>query len=132
MRTPDPVTLACLALTVAAAAHAERPTELELGSCVSGSPPLRVPLATERAALDAGDRATFQDAALARYPLYQRGGWMPEQVLLFRRDGHWQYAVLTATGTAGPCLSAVFAADRFAFTSRWLAKYRPRAVEAAD
>jgi hypothetical protein len=105
--------------------------ELELPSCVSGSPPLRVSAAAERTDLDAPDRRQFQAAAQARYPLYQRGGLVPTQVMLVRRGRHWQYVALHR-GPSGLCFSAVFAADRFDFTPGWLAKYRPRAPALDD
>jgi hypothetical protein len=103
------------------------PGDLELSSCVSGSPPLRVARNAERATLDATDRQQFQRAAQARYPLYQRGGLMPTQVLLLHRGGQWQYVTLWAGGPSGLCFSAVFAAEHFDFTQRWIARYRPRA-----
>ena len=53
--------------------------ELEMPSCVSGSPPLRVSASAERATLDRTDRGRFHEAAQARYPLYQRGGFVPAQ-----------------------------------------------------
>lgn len=106
--------------------------ELELPSCVAGSPPLRVPVASERAELDAADRRRFDDAAQARYPIYQRGGMASARVLILRRHGQWQYLSLAPGGPAGPCVSAVFAADRFDFTPAWLGKYRPRAAVLGD
>jgi hypothetical protein len=118
-------------LTWAAPAPAQPDTplgdDLELASCVSGSPPLRVSRSAERAVLDAADRKRFQAAAQARYPLYQRSAVMPEQVLMLRRGGQWQYVTLWADGASGVCFSAVFAAERFDFTQRWIARYQPRA-----
>lgn len=105
--------------------------EWELPSCVAGSPPLRLPAATERAVLQPADRLQFEQAAAERYPLYQRGGLVATQVLLLRRGRHWQYATLIKQGER-LCLSAVFAADRFAFTPAWLARYQPRAAGLAD
>jgi hypothetical protein len=105
--------------------------ELELPSCVRGSPPLALPASAERAVLDGADRRHFEQAAQARYPLYQQGGLVSTQVLLLRRGRHWQYATLAHDGSR-LCLSAVFAADRFSFTPAWLGKYQPRAAEAAD
>jgi hypothetical protein len=119
-------------LTWASWAPAQPVAEMELPSCVSGSPPLRVPATAERAMLDASDRSRFQEAAQARYPLYQRGGLVPNQVLLLRRGGHWQYVTLRHEGRSGLCFSAVFAADRFDVTPGWLARYKPRASEPAD
>lgn len=120
-------------LACASAAMAAPPAaELQLASCVRGSPPLRVAATSERAVLDAGDLLRFQDAAQTRYPLYQRGGLQPAQVLLMRRGGQWQYVTLAAGGPSGICMTAVFAADRFAFTPGWLAKYQPRAAESDD
>ena len=84
----------CASLAWAAAAPAQPAAEQELPSCVSGSPPLRLPATSERAALDATDRKHFQEAAQARYLLYQRGGLLPTQVLLLRRGGQWQYVTL--------------------------------------
>jgi hypothetical protein len=106
--------------------------ELEMPSCVSGSPSLRMAATAERAVLDRGDRNRFHSAAQARYPLYQRGGFVPTQVLMVRRGGHWQYVTLWPQGPNGLCVSAVFAADRFDFTPGWLAKYEPRAGESDD
>jgi len=106
--------------------------DLELVSCVSGSPPLRVARGAERALLDAADRQQFQRAAQARYPLYQRSGLQPAQVLLMHRGGQWQYVTLWAGGPSGLCFSAVFAAERFDFTPAWIARYRPRAGAADD
>ena len=82
--------------------------------------------------IDGADRNLFEQAAQARYPLYQRGGLAPNQVLMLRRGGHWLYVTLWQGGPSGLCFSAVFAADRFDFTSRWLAKYKPRAAEPTD
>jgi hypothetical protein len=107
--------------------------EMSLRSCVHGSPPLKVAVTAEKAQLDGGDRQRFQTAAEARYPLYQRGGLQAAQVLMLRRGGQWQYVTLGQDGrSGGPCVTAVFAADRFAFTPAWLAKYQPRAGEADD
>jgi hypothetical protein len=115
-----------------ALAVAQVPAEHELPSCVTGTPPLRVAPAAERAALDAGDRRRLHEAAQARYPLYQRAGLAPAQVLLLRRGGGWQYVTLWHGGPAGLCFSAVFTAERFDFTSGWIAKYQPRAADPAD
>lgn len=106
--------------------------DLELASCVSGSPPLRVARTAERAVLGAADRQHFQRAAEARYPLYQRSGLVPAQVLMLRRGGQWQYVTLWAEGSAGLCFSAVFAGERFDFTQRWIARYRPQSGPADD
>jgi hypothetical protein len=107
--------------------------EISLRSCVHGSPPLKVPISAEKAQLDAGDRLRFQAAAEARYPLYQRGGLQPAQVLLIRRTGQWLYVTQGQDSrSGGPCVTAVFAADRFDFTPAWLAKYRPRPGETDD
>jgi hypothetical protein len=125
----------CFSLPLAAAVGAAQATpvpEIELPSCVHGSPALRMPATAERAALDAGDRQRFQAAAEARYPLYQRGGVVPAQVLMLRRGGQWQYMTLWNAGRGRLCVSAVFAAERFDFTPGWLAKYRPRAGESDD
>lgn len=120
-------------LAFALPGHTQRAAEMEMPSCVSGSPPLRVPSTIERAVLDAADSTRFHEAALARYPLYQRGGLVPAQVLMIRRGGHWQYVTLSPLGRRGAlCLSAVFAADRFDFTPGWLAKYEPRAGDSDD
>lgn len=107
--------------------------EMSLRSCVAGSPPIKVAVTAEQARLDAGDRQRFQSAAEARYPLYQRGGLQPAQVLMLRRGNQWQYVTLGQDGrSGGPCVTAVFAAERFAFTPAWLAKYQPRAGERDD
>ena len=127
---------ACMAPLIGIAAVApaagQPAVEMELRSCVSGSPALRVPASAERATLDAADRQRFDAAAQARYPLYQRGGFAPYQVLMLRRGGQWLYVTLWRDGRSSPCFSAVFAADRFDFTPGWLAKYRPRAHEPTD
>ena len=127
---------ACMALLsglAAAAPVAGQPAvEMELRSCVSGSPALRVPASAERATLDAADGERFDAAAQARYPLYQRGGLSPSQVLMLRRGTQWLYVTLWRDGRSSPCFSAVFAADRFDFTPGWLAKYQPRAHEPTD
>lgn len=119
-------------LAAATTAGAAPAVEMELHSCVSGSPALRVPASAERATLDAADRQRFEAAAQARYPLYQRGGFRPWQVLLLRRGGKWQYVTLWHDGRSAPCFSAVFAAERFEFTPDWLAKYQPRPHDPAD
>lgn len=119
-------------LAWATLAGAQPLVEHELPSCVTGTPPLRVAVAAERAALDAADRRRLHEAAQARYPLYQRAGLAPAQVLLLRRGGGWQYVTLWHGGPQGLCFSAVFAAERFDFTPGWVAKYRPRAAEPAD
>jgi hypothetical protein len=116
----------------AAVALAQPATEQELPSCVADSPPLRVAMTAERAALDAADRRRLHEAAQARYPLYQRAGLAPAQVLLLRRGGGWQYVALWQGGPAGLCFSAVFAAERFDFTPGWITKYRPRPADPAD
>ena len=119
-------------LLLAAGAAAQPATEMSLRSCVDGSPALKVPVPAERATLDATDRQRFDAAAQARYPLYQRGGFRPWQVLLLRRGGQWQYVTLWHDGRPEPCFAAVFAADRFDFTAEWLAKYRPRPQDPTD
>mgnify|MGYP001403122429 CR=1 FL=1 len=112
---------------------AQRTAEMAMPSCVSGSPPMRVSSTIERAVLDATDSRRFHEAAQARYPLYQRGGLVPAQVLMIRRGEHWQYVTLSPHGRRGGlCLLAVFAADRFDFTPGWLAKYEPRAGDSDD
>ena len=123
---------ATLALWAQPAAPQPGGAELEIPSCVSGSPPLRVPAAAQRALLDAGDRQRFHDAAQARFQLYQRGGLMPSQVLLLRRGGRWQYVTMWHRESTGLCFAAVFAAERFDFTSDWLRKYQPQPAEPAD
>lgn len=115
-----------------AGAHAQPAAEMSLRSCVAGSPALKLPVSAERATLDAADRQRFDAAAQARYPLYQRGGFRPYQVLLLRRGGQWQYVTLWHDGRPEPCFAAVFAADRFDFTAEWLAKYRPRPLDPTD
>lgn len=119
-------------LTATTMVLAQPPAEMELPSCVRGSPPLRLPVAAERATLDSADRQRFQQAAEARYPLYQRGGQVPNQVLMLRRGGHWQYVTLWQAGPHGTCFTAVFAADRFDFTAAWLDRYKPRGAEPED
>lgn len=119
-------------LAWAAGALAQAPGELQMPSCVEGSPPLRVAASAEQARLDAADRKRFHEAAQARYALYQRGGLVPAQVLMLRRGGHWQYVTLWRRGGSGLCFTAVFAADRFDFTPDWLAKYQPRAAGQDD
>lgn len=132
-RLPSAVMLASLAWAAPAPAQPGADAgDLELASCVGGSPPLRVARTAERAVLDAADRRHFQQAAQARYPLYQRSGLMPAQVLLLQRAGQWQYVTLWAEGPSGLCFSAVFAAERFDFTQRWIARYRPQAGAADD
>ncbi len=113
-------------------ALAQAPSEQELSSCVSGSPPLRVSASARRAVLDAADRHRMHQAAQARYPLYQSAPRAPAQVLLMQRGGGWQYVTLWPGGPAGLCFSAVFAAERFDFTPDWVAKYQPRPADLAD
>lgn len=122
---------ATLGATLAVPVRASEP-EMALRSCVPGSPPLVVPARSARAALDDADRAHFHGAAATRYPLYQRGGFVPPAVLLLQRNNQWQYVTLWHDGGAAPCFTAVFAAERFDFTERWLAKYRPREADLAD
>lgn len=119
-------------LALGMSARAQTVGEMSIRSCVEGSPALRVPVSTPRASLDPADRQRFEAAAQARYPLYQRGGVTPWQVLLLRRGSQWQYVTLWNGGRAGPCFAAVFAADRFDFTAEWIAKYQPQAQGAAD
>jgi hypothetical protein len=116
----------------AAAALAQPAAEMELQSCVSGSPPMRVSSASERAALDGPDRRRFHEAAQARYPLYQRGGFAPSEVLMLHNGRRWQYVTLSHGLRAQPCFTAVFAAERFDFTNDWIAKYKPRAGDFGD
>jgi len=116
----------------ASVAPAQPSAELELPSCVAGSPPLRVSSDAEQARLHAADRKHFHEAAQARYALYQRGGLVPSQVLMLRRGRHWQYVTLEQRGAFGLCFTAVFAADRFDFTAEWIAKYKPRAAQVDD
>jgi hypothetical protein len=104
----------------------------EIASCVQGSPPMSVPAVAERAALDAGDRRRFHDAAAGRYPLYQRSGLVPTHVLLLRRGGRWQYVTLWPRAQGGLCFTAVFAAERFDFTQDWVRKYTPRPADPSD
>lgn len=125
--------LIALTLVAAAAAPAQAAApELEIASCVRGSPPLRVAATAERAVLGAVDGQRFEAAAQVRYPLYQRTGLRPQQVLMLRRGGQWLYVTLQQHGTPTPCFSAVFAASRFEFTDDWLRKYRPQPGEAMD
>lgn len=122
---------ACLLALPCTAAPAAAPL-IELPSCVEGSPPLRVPARSARATLDDADRAQFERAAQARYAMYRRGGGVPAQVVLIRRDGHWQYLALWAEGPRGLCLAAAFAGERFDFTPAWVARYAPREGDPAD
>jgi hypothetical protein len=122
------------AAQAAAQTATQAAAELELPSCVEGSPPMRVLAGAERAALDAADIQRFHDAARARHALYQHGALVPTQVLLLRRSGStsWQYVTLMRGGRAGLCFTAVFSAERFEFTREWIAKYQPRPAEAVD
>lgn len=130
---PKPMRCLAAAFALPAAACAAQATpEIEFASCVTGSPPMRVPADAARAPLDGADRARFHDAAQARYPLYQRGGFAPSQVLLLQRGQRWVYVTVQQGWRRQPCFAAVFAAERFDFTSGWLQKYRPRAPEAED
>lgn len=132
MRSIRGCAVALAALSGTALYAAPPAGELEMPSCLSGSPPVRMAATAERAVLDGADRSRFHAAAQARYPLYQRGGFVPAQVLMVRRSGHWQYVTLWPHGPKGLCVSAVFAADRFDFTPGWLAKYEPRADDGDD
>jgi hypothetical protein len=105
---------------------------LQLPSCVAGSPPLRVSSSAAQARLDAADRHRFHQAAQARYALYQRGGEVPSQVLLLHQGRHWQYVTLGQRAASELCFTAVFAADRFDFTTDWIARYKPRAAQPDD
>ena len=125
-------TVGIAGLAWASVALAQPAAELELPSCVAGSPPLQVSSAAEQTRLDAGDRQRFHEAAGARYALYERGGMVPSQVLMLRRGRHWQYVTLWQGGAFGLCFTAVFAADRFDFTADWIAKYKPRAAQPYD
>lgn len=124
--------LVVLSLAAPAAAAQAAAPELEIASCVSGSPPLRVAATAERAVLEAIDGQRFEAAAQVRYPLYQRAGLRPQQVLMLRRGGLWLYVTLQRHGGPAPCFTAVFAASRFEFTDDWLRKYRPQPGEAMD
>lgn len=114
------------ALSAAPPAAAQTGPELQMPSCVRGSPPLRVPDDAAQATLDAPDSRHFDDAAQRLFPLYQRGGMAPSKVLLLQRGSRWIYVTLSAQGAQPHCVSAVFAGERFDFTDRWVAKYRPR------
>jgi hypothetical protein len=129
---PSPACAALFAGLAWATLVAAQPLEQELASCVTGSPPLRVAAAAERAVLDAADRRRLHEAAATRYPLYQRSGMAPAQVLLLRRGGGWQYVTLWHDGAAGLCFSAVFTAERFDFTPGWITKYKPRPADLAE
>lgn len=107
-------------------------TEMQMPSCVRGSPPLVVPARAARATLDGADRRLFQQAAEARYPLYRRGGFVPPEVLLLRRGEHWLYVTLFHDSRGRPCVTAVFAAERFDFTDGWIGKYQPREADPSD
>ena len=124
--------VAIAGLAWASVALAQPAAELELPSCVAGSPPLRVSSDAEQTRLDAADRKRFDDVAQTRYALYQRGGLVPTQVLMLRRGRQWQYVTLSHLRASELCFTAVFAADRFDFTAEWIAKYKPRAVQADD
>jgi hypothetical protein len=123
---------ACAGAAWTTAVLAQPAAEMELPSCVSGSPPLRVAAAADRAALDGADRKRFHEAAQARYPLYQRGGFVPAEVLMLRAGRQWQYVTLSNGLRSRPCFTAVFAAERFDFTNDWIAKYKPRAGDFGD
>jgi hypothetical protein len=125
--------LAAVLTSATAQAQAQaQPPELEIASCVGGTPPLRTAGGAERALLDAVDRARFQTAALARYPLYERGGQGAHHVLMLRHDERWLYVTLQRPDAGAPCFSAVFDAEPFGFTPAWLEKYRPRPGAGAD
>jgi len=119
-------------LAWAVVASAEPLPEMELASCVSGTPPLRLAPSAPRAVLDAADGRRFHDAAQARYPMYQRVGLAPARVLMIRHGSQWRYVTLWQRGTSDLCFSAVFAAERFDFTNGWLAKYQPRSAGPDD
>lgn len=125
-------TAAIASFACASMALAQPATELELPSCVAGSPSLRVSSGASQARLGTADRQTFHQAAQARYALYQRGGLVPSQVLMLKRGRHWLYVTLWQSGASAPCFSAVFAAEGFDFTADWIAKYKPRAVPPDD
>ncbi len=125
-------TVAIVGLAWVSVALAQPAADLELPSCVAGSPPLRVSSGAEQARLHAADREHFHEAAQARFALCLRGGLVPSQVLLLHRGRHWQYVTLWQRGASELCFSAVFAADRFGFTADWIAKYKPRAAQQDD
>lgn len=131
-RTAPMVVAALVALSASPPALAQTAPEQELVSCVDGSPSMRVPMAAERALLDAGDRQRFHSAAAVRYPLYQRGGLVPAHVILLRRGGRWQYVTMWPKESSGLCFSAVFAAEKFDFTPDWVRKYQPKPAESVD
>ena len=116
--------LGCLAGLAQAAAQGA--STVELPSCVAGSPPMTVAADAARTTLDSADRQWFDAAARARYPLYEQGGHWPAEVWLLQRGTRWVYVTTWPQGVHGSCFTAVFAADRFDFTGRWLAKYQPR------
>lgn len=112
------------ALIVSCLVAAQSAPEVQVLSCVPGSAPLH--LEGAQATLDPPDTERFHEAAQRLYPLYQRGGLAPSKVLLLHRGGRWVYVTLASPDGRAPCFSAVFAAERFDFTDRWVSKYRPR------
>jgi hypothetical protein len=118
-------TRSMLLVLLAAMGGAQADDAQVIHSCAGGQP-IRFAAGDSRALLDETDRRLVHAAMLARYPMLQRDGFAPAQILLWRRaPEEWLYVSLAASpqrpGEA--CFTATFAAAGFEFTPELERKY---------
>ncbi len=115
---------ACLAALHAGPARADDDPPAGIASCVGGGRPITFGPDESRVLLDGDDRELFSAAALQRYPMLERDGFEPLQIVLWHRGVDWLYISLAPSAPARePCFTATFTGSAFEFTPHLVRKY---------
>jgi hypothetical protein len=99
-------------------------------SCVDHQA-LRFAAGDRRVLLDASDAASVGAALTRRYPVVERDGLAPQQIVLWQKNrGAWLYVALLENPKKATeyCFTATFVADRFELTGPLVLKYFGTAV----
>jgi hypothetical protein len=94
-------------------------------SCVDQQA-LRFAAGDRRVLLDASDAVSVGAALARRYPVVERDGLAPQQIVLWQKNrGAWLYVALLENPKKATeyCFTATFVADRFELTGPLVFKY---------